>query len=66
MTTFTAGAQNTLPLWIFGAILRGQELPEVNAVVVFVLLLTIIPIAYAARISSGENLERRAQAASSG
>src|SRR5208282_4037888 len=55
VTTFTAGAQNTLPLWIFGAILRGQQLPEVNAVVVFVLLLTIIPIAYAARISSGES-----------
>jgi putative spermidine/putrescine transport system permease protein len=54
VTTFTAGAQNTLPLWIFGAILRGQQLPEVNAVVVFVLILTIIPIAYAARISSGE------------
>ncbi|HEV7957994.1 MAG TPA: ABC transporter permease [Acidimicrobiales bacterium] len=56
VTTFTAGAQNTLPLWIFGAILRGQQLPEVNAVVVFVLLLTIIPIAYAARISSGEGI----------
>jgi putative spermidine/putrescine transport system permease protein len=54
VTTFTAGAQNTLPLWIFGAILRGQQLPEVNAVVVFVLILTIVPIAYAARISSGE------------
>jgi hypothetical protein len=54
VTTFTAGAQNTLPLWIFGAILRGQELPEVNAVVVFVLILTVVPIAYAARISSGE------------
>jgi putative spermidine/putrescine transport system permease protein len=54
VTTFTAGAQNTLPLWIFGAILRGQQLPEVNAVVVFVLILTAVPIAYAARISSGE------------
>jgi putative spermidine/putrescine transport system permease protein len=54
VTTFTAGAQNTLPLWIFGAILRGQQLPEVNAVVVFVLILTALPIAYAARISSGE------------
>ncbi|MGB8196944.1 MAG: ABC transporter permease [Acidimicrobiales bacterium] len=54
VTTFTAGAQNTLPLWIFGAILRGQQLPEVNAVVVFVLILTAAPIAYAARISSGE------------
>jgi putative spermidine/putrescine transport system permease protein len=54
VTTFTAGAQNTLPLWIFGAILRGQQLPEVNAVVVFVLILTTLPIAYAARISSGQ------------
>ena len=34
VTTFTAGAQNTLPLWIFGAIRLGQQLPEVNVVVV--------------------------------
>ena len=32
VTTFTAGAQNTLPLWIFGAIRLGQQLPEVNVV----------------------------------
>ncbi len=50
VTTFTAGAQNTLPLWIFGAIRLGQQLPEVNVVVVFVLLLTIIPVAVAARL----------------
>jgi len=56
VTTFTAGAQNTLPLWIFGAIRLGQQLPEVNAVVVGVILLTIIPIVVAARISSGEGL----------
>jgi putative spermidine/putrescine transport system permease protein len=56
VTTFTAGAQNTLPLWIFGAIRLGQQLPEVNAVVVGVLLLTVIPIVVAARISSGEGL----------
>src|SRR6185437_12217519 len=31
VTVFTAGAQNTLPLWIFGAIRQGQQLPEVNA-----------------------------------
>ena len=30
VTTFTAGAQNTLPLWIFGNIRLGQELPQVN------------------------------------
>ena len=33
VTTFTAGARNTLPLWIFGAIRLGQQLPEVNVVV---------------------------------
>jgi putative spermidine/putrescine transport system permease protein len=60
VTTFTAGAQNTLPLWIFGAIRLGQQLPEVNAVVVGVLLLTIVPIAYAARISSGQGTGRTA------
>jgi putative spermidine/putrescine transport system permease protein len=58
VTTFTAGAQNTLPLWIFGAIRLGQQLPEVNAVVVGVLVLTLAPIAYAARISSGESVGR--------
>ena len=57
VTTFTAGAQNTLPLWIFGAILRGQQLPEVNAVVVGVLLLTALPVAYAAKIASGDSTE---------
>ena len=54
VTTFTAGAQNTLPLWIFGAIRLGQQLPEVNAVVVGVMVLTIVPIAFAAKLSSGE------------
>ncbi len=60
VTTFTAGAQNTLPLWIFGAIRLGQQLPEVNAVVVGVLVLTLAPIAYAARISSGESVGKSA------
>lgn len=60
VTTFTAGAQNTLPIWIFGAIQRGQQLGEVNAVVVFVLALTALPIFYAARISSGETISRTA------
>jgi putative spermidine/putrescine transport system permease protein len=51
VTTFTAGAQNTLPLWIFGAIRLGQQLPEVNVVVVFVLALTVVPVAVAARLT---------------
>jgi putative spermidine/putrescine transport system permease protein len=58
VTTFTAGAQNTLPLWIFGAIRLGQQLPEVNAVVVFVLALTIIPVAISVRLTGGGGVTR--------
>ena len=53
VTTFTAGAQNTLPLWIFGAIRLGQRLPEVNVVVSFVILVTILPVVIAARLTGG-------------
>jgi putative spermidine/putrescine transport system permease protein len=56
VTTFTAGAQNTLPLWIFGAIRLGQQLPEVNAVVVFVLLLMSVPLIVAASLTGGERV----------
>src|SRR5579871_2944620 len=53
VTTFTAGAQNTLPLWIFGAIRLGQQLPEVNVVVVAVLALGGPRAAGAARPPGG-------------
>jgi putative spermidine/putrescine transport system permease protein len=58
VTTFTAGAQNTLPLWIFGAIRLGQQLPEVNVVVGAVLLLTVIPVSIAARLTGGGGVTR--------
>jgi putative spermidine/putrescine transport system permease protein len=58
VTTFTAGAQNTLPLWIFGAIRLGQRLPEVNVVVSFVILVTIIPVVIAARLTGGSGAAR--------
>jgi putative spermidine/putrescine transport system permease protein len=58
VTVFTAGAQNTLPLWIFGAIRLGQQLPEVNVVVVFVIVLTVIPIFLAARLTGGGGVTR--------
>jgi putative spermidine/putrescine transport system permease protein len=56
VTTFTAGAQNTLPLWIFGAIRLGQQLPEVNVVVTAVLVLTIIPVAVSVRLTGRAGL----------
>jgi putative spermidine/putrescine transport system permease protein len=51
VTTFTAGAQNTLPLWIFGNIRLGQQLPQVNVVVLFVLVITVIPVTLAQRLT---------------
>jgi putative spermidine/putrescine transport system permease protein len=50
VTTFTAGAQNTLPLWIFGAIRLGQRLPEVNVVVLLVTAITFVPVLLAYRL----------------
>jgi putative spermidine/putrescine transport system permease protein len=58
VTTFTAGAQNTLPIWIFAQIRTGQRLPEVNVVVSFVILVTIIPVVIAARLTGGSGAAR--------
>src|SRR6201998_4336547 len=58
VTVFTAGAQNTLPLWIFGAIRLGQQLPEVDVIVVAVLALTVIPVTIAARLTGGGGVTR--------
>jgi putative spermidine/putrescine transport system permease protein len=58
VTTFTAGVQNTLPIWIFGNIRIGQSLPEVNVVVFAVLLATIIPVAIAQRLTSESGILR--------
>jgi putative spermidine/putrescine transport system permease protein len=59
VTTFTAGAQNTLPLWIFGKIRLGQQLPQVNVVVAVIIALTIIPVYFAQRLSRESGILRR-------
>jgi putative spermidine/putrescine transport system permease protein len=64
VTVFTAGANFTLPLWIFGQLRLGQQLPEVNAVVTIVILLTIIPVLLAARLAGAGAITRSAAAAS--
>ncbi len=58
VTTFTAGAQNTLPIWIFGQIRLGQQLPQVNVVVFIILAFTIIPVALAQRLTRESGLLR--------
>ena len=59
VTTFTAGAQNTLPIWIFGNIRLGQQMPQVNVVVLFVILLSVIPVALAQRLTRDTGVLRR-------
>ena len=43
VTTFTAGQQQTLPLWILTNLSRPNQLPIVNVVGVFVILLSRSP-----------------------
>jgi putative spermidine/putrescine transport system permease protein len=62
VTTFTAGAQNTLPLWIFGNIRQGQNLPQTNVVVLFVIALTFIPVVLAQRLTRDTGVLRGAGA----
>jgi putative spermidine/putrescine transport system permease protein len=59
VTYFTAGAQNTLPLWIFGAIRQGTQLPQVNVVVLAVIVLTLIPVWVSVRLTHDTGLLRR-------
>jgi putative spermidine/putrescine transport system permease protein len=60
VTTFTAGAQSTLPIWIFGNIRLGQQLPQVNVVVLFVIVLSVVPVALAQRLTRDTGVMRRA------
>jgi len=52
VTTFTAGTEKTIPLWIFDQISRAHQLPVVNVVAVFLILLSTIPVYLAQRLSS--------------
>ena len=58
VTTFTAGAQNTLPIWILGNLRLGQQLPQVNVVVFLILAVTIVPVALAQRLTSESGILR--------
>jgi putative spermidine/putrescine transport system permease protein len=59
VTLFTAGAQNTLPIWILGNLRLGQELPQVNVVIFFVLAVTTVPVIIAQRLTRDTGILRR-------
>jgi putative spermidine/putrescine transport system permease protein len=59
VTYFTAGAQNTLPLLIFGFIRLGQQLPVVNVIAFAMIVLTVIPVFVAQRLMRDTGVLRR-------
>lgn len=52
VTTFTAGQQTTLPIWIFSQLTRPRDRPVTNVVAMLVMLITFLPIFFAQRISA--------------
>ena len=56
VTIFTAGAEQTLPIWIFASLFRPAEQPIVNVVALFVIVVSVVPIYIAARLAGGAGL----------
>jgi len=55
VTTFTIGAgEQTLPIWIFSNLFRTEQTPIVNVVAVFSVLISIIPVYFAHRLTREE------------
>ena len=55
VTTFTIGAgEETLPIWIFSRLFRPNQLPIVNVVAVLVVLISIVPVYLAHRLTRDE------------
>jgi len=60
VTNFTIGAgEQTLPIWIFTNLFRPNNLPIVNVVAVLVVLLSIIPVYLAHRLTREESISAR-------
>jgi putative spermidine/putrescine transport system permease protein len=60
VTNFTIGAgEQTLPIWIFSNLFRPAQLPIVNVVAVIVVLLSIIPVYLAHRLTREESISSR-------
>jgi putative spermidine/putrescine transport system permease protein len=64
VTTFTAGAQETLPIFILDNLRQGQQLPIINVVAFVVIVLTVIPVALAQRLTQDTGVIRRGATAS--
>ena len=61
VTTFTAGQQQTLPIWLYSQMLRPRNRPVTNVTAMLVVLMTVVPILLAQRLmgrSTGESADR--------
>ena len=53
VTTFTAGQQSTLPIWMLTELVRPRQRPVTNVVAVFIMAVTFIPILLAYYFTRG-------------
>jgi putative spermidine/putrescine transport system permease protein len=58
VTTFTAGPQETLPIWIFSQLTKPRQRPVTNVVAVFVVAMTAIPVLLAHRLTRDDDAAR--------
>lgn len=54
VTTFTAGQQTTLPIWMLQELIRPRQRPVTNVVAVFIIALTFVPILLAYYLTRGD------------
>jgi putative spermidine/putrescine transport system permease protein len=53
VTNFTAGTKLTLPIWIYNHIRTPREQPAANAVALVLMMLSIVPVYLAQRLTQG-------------
>jgi putative spermidine/putrescine transport system permease protein len=53
VTTFTAGTQETIPIWIFNHLRQANQRPIVNVVALVLIVLSTIPVYLASRLTTG-------------
>jgi putative spermidine/putrescine transport system permease protein len=53
VTTFTAGQQSTLPIWMLNELVRPRQRPVTNVVAIVVFTVTFVPILIAYYLTRG-------------
>ena len=59
VTLFTAGHEQTLPIWFFNELFRPRERPITNVVAVIVIAVTLVPILMAYYLSRPREFETK-------